>query len=339
MDNKFQKYINLGVKSNKLFRLLFSTIKIHQGMEKEYINRLKNYINQDSLISNKVQENYIKYLEKNFFSTLLLSIFKINKVSKERIIEYGIIIHSLRGMVTCADNIIDKESKGSIFLNGISNHILSNTMLSIVHQNILNDSINILSHNESHRKAMVEGYSKALYSIALGESIREFTYSIEKPEEIINTIHKKIGGELLELAFIIPSINENSEELQVAKNGIFQIGIALQMLDDICDFKEDISENKKNYLFSKIFHSTPLKISEIIEFSKKENFYKSDIYINNYNEAVKEAIDIALNGFEVLGKSGYPVDNVQGKLILEFMFNVRGLSDAWKNYEKLRKVI
>ena len=338
MNNKFKELMNLGINGNKMIRLLISTIKTHELMENEYINRIESYIPKEKFINSKKKSNYINYLEKNFFSILLLSIFKNHKISKESIIEYGVILHSLRGMVTCTDNIIDNESKGSIFLTEISNHILSNNMLSIIEQNILNDSISKLTTDSYKKNQMLQGYTKALYSVAIGESMRELNDEIETPKEIIENIHKKIGGELLELAFIIPTINENNSKLEISKNGIYQIGIALQMIDDICDFQEDIEAKKKNYLLSKIFHNSSLSLKELISLSNDENFYNSELYLNNYSDSIGEAIDTALYGFKILEDSGYPVNKKQGKIILEFMFKIRGLSKAWENYKNTRRV-
>lgn len=333
MDNKIQDYISLGLKNSKLIKLLISTIKTHEIMEKTYATRLKTYISDEKFINEKSYKSYINYLEKNFFSILLLSIFKNLKISKDKITEYGIILHSLRGMVTCADNIIDKESKGSIFLTSISNHVLSNTMLSIIQQNIINNSIDELTIDSYKKNRMIQGYTKALYSVALGENLRELGQNIEEPKEIIENIHKKIGGELLQLAFVIPSINEENEILNQAKDGIFQIGIALQLLDDICDFKEDLDENKKNYLLSKISHKNNLNVLKIKEISNNENFIFSEVYLDSYRESINEAVETALYGFELLGNSGYPINRNQGELILKFMFNIRGLSKAWDFYK------
>jgi len=338
MDNKFKQLMSLGVNGNKMIRLLISTIRTHELMEKEYISRLESYISSEKFLNSKKKSNYVNYLEKNFFSILLLSIFKNHKISKETIVEYGIIIHSLRGIVTCTDNIIDNESKGAIFLTEIKNNVLSNNMLAIIEQNILNDSINRITSDSSIKSRMLQGYTKALYSVAIGESIRELKDEIEKPKEIIENIHRKIGGELLELAFVIPTINEKNPKLDISKKGIYQIGIALQMIDDICDFKEDIEANKKNYLLSKIFHNSSLNLKEVMNLAFEEKFYQSEIYLSNYSEAIEEAINEALYGFEILENSGYPVNREQGKIILEFMFKIRGLTKAWDDYKNKRRV-
>ena len=60
--------------------------------------------------------------------------------------------------------------------------------------------------------------------------------------------------------------------------------------------------------------------------------------MNNYSEAIEEAIDTALYGFKILEDSGYPVNRDQGKIILEFMFKIRGLAKAWENYKNQRRV-
>ena len=71
MNNKFKQLINLGINGNKIIRLLISTIKTHESMETEYLNRIESYISNNKFINSKKKSSYINYLEKNFFENLI----------------------------------------------------------------------------------------------------------------------------------------------------------------------------------------------------------------------------------------------------------------------------
>lgn len=334
---RFPLFLKLGVKNRKFLQLMMKSMKIHQSMEEDFLRRLEVYVKNGEYAHTKIESNPVKYLEKNFFSILLLSIFQNLKIGERRINDYGIILHSLRGIITCTDNIIDSESKGSLFLEKLHSPILKNVMLTIVLQNMLNDTVRSLSEDSAEASKMLVGLTDAIYSIAKGENLREMGDNIEGPEEIIEGIHKKIGGELLELAFIVPIVKEDNPRLARAKEGVFEIGVALQMLDDICDFQEDAESRKKNLLFSHIAHKDNVSVEELLKTAENSEFYGSSSYQDSYSELLCDAINRALDGFEILGETGYPINREQGESIMEFMFHVRGIKDGWDIF-KARKV-
>ena len=334
--SQFKMFFKLGSGNREFFPLILSTMKTHRDVEKEFANKLTAYLNESEYSYADTGANPVKYLEKNFFSILLLSILKKMDVNKKYIIKYGIIMHCLRGIITCTDNILDSESKGSVFLKDIKSHSLSNIMLNIVIQNILNDTISEISDNRAQASEINTIITKAIYSIAKGENFRYLEDSIEKPEIIIEEVHKKIGGELLELALIAPAIVEGNTWLIKAKKGIFEIGVALQMLDDVYDFKEDCELKKKNLLFSHIAHKEKLSVKKLLKLSEKPEFYNSSRYTSSYTELICSSVNTALSGFQILHEAGYPINREEGELIIEFMFNVRGLEDGWEVYLKTK---
>lgn len=62
------------------------------------------------------------------------------------------------------------------------------------------------------------------------------------------------GGRLLCLSFVAPLLieQENRKLLNLAEQGIFSIGMALQVIDDLTDFYEDMRDSRHNYLVSVI---------------------------------------------------------------------------------------
>ena len=83
-----------------------------QKMAEEEVHRLlretldERYIKRDA-----PQPDIHKYAQKNFFSILFLSIYRALNIPCSRRIMYGIMNHSIRGIVTGTDNILDDEYK------------------------------------------------------------------------------------------------------------------------------------------------------------------------------------------------------------------------------------
>ncbi|MGZ4881858.1 MAG: hypothetical protein ACXV7G_12510, partial [Halobacteriota archaeon] len=81
-------------------------------MAEEEVRRLlretldERYIKRDA-----PQPGMLKYAQKNFFSILFLSIYRALNIPCSRRIMYGIMNHSIRGIVTGTDNILDDEYK------------------------------------------------------------------------------------------------------------------------------------------------------------------------------------------------------------------------------------
>jgi len=329
---KFILLSKLNYSNPKLLTLLHKSIKNHKKIEEEFFHQFKEFINEEAYASSTEKLPLNRYFERNFFSILMLSIFQNLDIDENKIINYGLSLHSLRGIVTASDNIIDNENKGFVDIHILKNRILKNSMLSIICQNILNNNIDKLAKTPKEKNSMIYSYTNALYQVALGESKRELKDSIESPDKIIEDIHKKIGGELLQLAFVLPMIADNSKNLSKAREGIFEIGIALQILDDLCDLKEDLLEEKKNYLFSHILYHNNISFNELVNLSKEDEFLKDSRFEKSYHEGIILSIDKALKGFSLLKESGYPINSKESKYILEFMFNNRGLNSSWEYY-------
>jgi len=334
--SKISSLMKIGISQPSLIKLFAAAYAEHRQVEELFSQKLAQ-CDSGSRIDRPFQNlNSIKYFEKNFFSMLFLSIFKSLKIPYDRIMLYGMVLHSLRIIITCTDNILDSESKGPVFLNaGLDNNILNNTMLSLLSYRVMGQSIRELTNNGSLADDIESRILDSICSIGKGESVTKLIDVMPCPEEITETIHQKIGGELLRLALIAPLEAETkiSESLTCMESGILYIGNALQMLDDLTDVSEDVLNSKINYFASWIIHKEEdgLKtLSDITQSANEENLNFSLKYPNSASSVIDRAIELALEGFEMLSRGGYPVNSSQATEILKIMFGLRGLSDEWE---------
>ncbi len=155
------------------------------------------------------------------------------------------------------------------------------------------------------------------------------------PQEITEKVHMKIGGELLRLALIAPVENESSfnSELQYMEPGVLEIGVSLQMLDDVTDAAEDLSKTKANYLAGWIIYhgeDGTFSFNDLKKYAdNKENDFCTD-FSRSVATVVNDAIERALDGFDMLCSGGFPITRVQTIGILKLMFGLRGLSREWE---------
>lgn len=337
--NKFSDFLTLGLKQPELLFLLSQATKEHKQVEGKFKEMLSQcQCGRKALFPNG-KLNLFEYFERNFFSILFLSIFNAVKIPKEKRMIYGVVVHAIRTIVTCTDNLLDKEKKGAVFLNlGLKNSILDNVILLLMSQRVLSQATKQASKDENTAEQIEGEIFDSLCSIAKGESLANVTNEITalpKPEDIIETIHKKIGGELLRLALIAPLKNEVEihQQLGHMEAGVLDVGLALQMLDDVVDFSDDIIAGKINLLASWIIHRGSDGFYTYPELREKVQNSKEDIknvFSVSRMEVINAAIDRALEGFEQLSCGGYPIDRSAATSVLGTMFRLRGLDMEWQ---------
>ncbi|OQY41979.1 MAG: hypothetical protein B6227_03590 [Fusobacteriia bacterium 4572_74] len=118
--------------TSKFMKQLLKSNKIYNKVIKDVRKDLSELSFFDKI---EIQEENLKEnFKKNFFSIFMLSLIEFLEAEKEDIVKYGKCLFSLRGIITCTDNIIDNESKGVIFLNGIKEKTTENTLLTLLLQ-------------------------------------------------------------------------------------------------------------------------------------------------------------------------------------------------------------
>ncbi|SJZ53079.1 hypothetical protein SAMN02745174_00816 [Cetobacterium ceti] len=308
----------MGIVNNlKLGKSLTKSYKNLRRIEKEIKEELRSYEFYENIDFEFNSENYLEVFKKSFFTLLMLSILSESGIKNERIISYGKIIFYLRQIVTSLDNILDKEKKGMIFINGFSNETIENSFLSLIFQDLMTKEILKISDGNSKSTYLI---LEKLYSIGKGESLRKRKlYEIyPDPEYIYEYIHKPIGGELLEISLVVPKYLENNCKLEEFSRGLFKIGMSLQGIDDFFDMEEDFINNDINLATGKYIKKYNQE-EKNIDFEKLENEFIEDY--------LKEEISEANEGFEILEKFGFPIDNRDSKIILKKLFKIRGLEE------------
>ncbi|MEN6307575.1 MAG: class 1 isoprenoid biosynthesis enzyme [Anaerohalosphaeraceae bacterium] len=329
-------FAEMGLKNPRLIALLTKAASEYRQVESEWEMFLREFrFSHNAHFINKTLSSPA-YFEKNFFSILLLSILISAQIPKYRRLKYGLMLQALRTIVTCTDNILDHEQKGAVRLETkLNNPVLDNVLLTLAAQKVLLCASCGVCSEPYGAERLQKQLLDSLFAVAQGESAASLLpgQSYPEPDEIIETVHKKIGGQLLGLALIAPMENESEyrEALDPMERGILAIGTALQMLDDITDIVEDWNAGKKNYLASWIMYHSPVismtALNDIVAGDASQVALKLG---SNRIAAIDQAIHIALEGFDLLHRGGYPVNHEQALSLLRVMFRLRGLGTDWE---------
>ncbi|MGZ4928860.1 MAG: hypothetical protein ACXV76_11415, partial [Halobacteriota archaeon] len=242
-------------------RRFYPSIKEHKMAEEEVRRLLHETLDERYIKRDAPQLGMLKYAQKNFFSILFLSIYRALNIPCSRRIMYGIMNHSIRGIVTGTDNILDDEykellplrfSKKATRFKSVMHILLFNLFLFRVLDEAVKDRLVTLEEKYLVQQKIFE----AMALIGEEEATEEGGISsILPPAEILSSVHMYKGGNLLRLAFVAPRIleKEHSAELEQVDRGIYSIGMALQVIDDLTDFYSDIRRQNHNYLVSSIY--------------------------------------------------------------------------------------
>lgn len=290
-----------------LGKLLMNAFKILGKAQNEIESDLKNFKFTKELEIDFKNINFKESFKKNFFTLLIISILLESKVSKKHIVSYSKIITYLRQIVTSTDNMIDNEDRGLIFIKSLKNNMVSNSLIMLICQNFLTKEC--LELNEGKDITVKKIFDK-IYLVAMSESLRDKYQYLEYPNEkyILEKIHSGIGGELLKISLEAPLAIEENSKLREYSNGIFEIGMALQALDDFFDIEEDEKSGKINLLRSALLYSE--KDEEVVR-----------------EEYLKKVSENAYNGFKILEDNEFPINKKEAKKVLKKLFELRGLKE------------
>ncbi len=313
----------------------------HRRIEKEFNNRLQELCPlPEALAFPHMKMAAAQYWQRNFFSILFLTIFDAIGIAKRRQHMYGTILHAIRGIVTATDNILDDEAKGSVQLSLQGGRILPNIVVSLMEMGVLQDSIYELAENEKTAKETWKRITHALFALGAEESGEERdVHTVLDPKQLLDRIHRFRGGELLLLAFVAPEVNEPqlADKIHTAKLGVNHIGLSLQILDDLTDFEEDVTNLNHNMLRSWILHHRPDGVydSEQLNQLDVEVLKHPEIHFRRATQQVMHlAIEMALKGFDYLKQIGYPADRSSTQELIKTMFHLRGLERFWNTYQQ-----
>ena len=329
-----------------ILRHLYPALRDHQQVE-HTLNQLLHHTLDGEYIQNKRPKlRLMSFFQRNFFSILFLSIYRSLGVAPQRSELYGVINQSSRGIVTGTDNLLDDENKTMLPLafpeqahrfNSVMHILLFDRFLEQVLEKAVDDAILTREDKDRiHRRIF-----SALVPIGAEEASEEGgVKEILTPEKILSTVHALKGGELLRLAFITPCHIENTPQIHQADRGIYKIGLALQVIDDMTDLFEDLTLGHHNYLTSFIYHEGPAdEQKRLAQLSEEQSFSNLEIhklFPVSTRLVMHRAIGEALEGFTILHDAGFWLTRKDSFSLIKDLFELRGLAallPLWPNYQ------
>lgn len=318
-------------------RKLLQAANEHQDVEKAILARFATLLEPRYQSSPKGKTNRLQYLQKNFFSSLFLSIYTAIGIPPQRRQFYGQINHCIRGLVTACDNLLDDEYKELLPFNfpepairfkSVMHLLCLDRILEKIARQAVVDGL-IRQHD---LEPLLDAIFRAMVPIGAEEALEEGGITeILSPKAVLDSVHMYKGGKLLCLAFAAPLLLEGKHlgPLRLAETGIYQIGMALQVIDDLTDFYEDIQHQNHNYLLSMIHHAGDKNeqhnLSTILQEKGRGEDAVESLFPSTVKKVMAQAIGEALAGFASLETAGYWYKEKQAITIIRFLFTIRGV--------------
>ncbi len=320
----------------KIIRKLYPFIKEHEEIERNALTTLGSFLGPRFLGPYRRSRGSLHYGQKNAFSIMFLAIYASLGMDKEKRAVYGTLSHGLRGIVTGTDNLLDDEYKEMIPLRFHSSAVKFKSVMHIM----LFDRLICATLLQAAQQGIISQDSvlqveKALLShlapIGAQEAIEEGGIEIiMKPERVLNEVLVHRGGNLLRLAFVAPRLMENTaqEAITLADKGVFHIGMALQIIDDLTDVYEDLAFRRHNFAVSYIYHEGEPEerknLEEILAKRSEAEKHIDAICPKSVSGVVQFAIEEALFGFHLLERAGFWMKNGEALSLIRLLFRLRG---------------
>jgi hypothetical protein len=320
------------------FRRLYPSLQEHRQVEAETLRLLKATLPSAYLGEVPPADGILKYARRHFFSSLFLAVYRSSGVAPERRLFYGGLNHAIRGIVTGTDNLLDDEYKEMLPLAFPERATRFKSVMHI----LLFDRILFRLLDEASVSGLISGAEArqvghevfaAMVPIGAEEAAEEGGIAgILTPAEILASVHMYKGGNLLRLAFVAPLLVERGavrERLALADRGIFSIGLALQVIDDLTDFHDDLRDRRHNYLAATIRHEGTreerARLAALLGGGDHATVPIEQTFAASASRAMARAIGEALDGFERLHEAGFWLDRPQALDLIRYLFNLRGV--------------
>ena len=324
-----------------IIKKLLPAISLHQHVEKQISNLLQAKLAAEFIKEKKPLSETLHYLQRNFFSILFLSIYQSLGISREKCFFYGIINHCLRGLVTGTDNLLDNEYKEMLRLNfPVEAQKFKSVMHILLFDRFLFETIRTATTDKLIPEALEAELNQQLFAAMVPIGAEEAgeeggVKTILSPTEILQSVHMYKGGHLLCLAFVAPALVETgqAERVELARQGIYSIGMALQVIDDLTDLYEDIQNRNHNYLLSAIHFKGTLPEQQALEqilAGTRQEQPVDQLFPATTTLVMERAIGEALAGFQRLEQAGYWLDRHRAMTLIRFIFTIRGVKNLLK---------
>lgn len=262
---------------------------------------------------NMPSKNYLS-LENNFFSTLFLYSYLRGGIPKPKRILFAAVNQCLRGMVTGCDNLLDNEYKQTLdtdlpasaekFRSVLDIMVSDRIFVALMHKGYQEGEFSfdhILQANTASLHALLKsGVQEASEEKGAGK--------ILEPETILNNIHSLKTGILFQAPWVLPDlmIKKNKKTISKIKEGLFDIGMGCQILDDMVDLSMDLQMDRHNYVASLILHGESALEQKKLSCCKNETpegKVVADLlfkFPHARQTAIKRALFLLQNGAELL---------------------------------------
>lgn len=319
-------------------RRFYPALLEHRRVESETLRLLRQFLPPDRLAPAARQLPLLGYARRHFFSALFLAVYRSAGVTPERRLLYGGLNHAIRGIVTGTDNLLDDEYKEMLPLAFPEPATRFKSVMHI----LLFDRILFALLDEAAAGGLIadgqrQGLSRAIFAALVPIGAEEAgeeggVTAILTPAEILSSVHMYKGGNLLRLAFVAPLLVEQGEiraRLALADRGIFSIGMALQVIDDLTDFYDDLRDRRHNYLVSTIHHEGSAeeraRLAALPGGDGSQRPPVEQAYRESAARAMRRAIGEALEGFGRLEEAGFWLDRRQALEMIRYLFELRGV--------------
>jgi hypothetical protein len=296
---------SISATGNDKIYLLFNQLQdeLRRGLTL-YWNIADDILNKSSIRLNRPSESYFS-LEYNFFSALFLYSYIQGEIPESKRILFVAVNQCLRGMVTGCDNILDNEYKQTLdtdlpanatkFRSVLDIMVSDRILVAILHKGYTEGEVSfdhILQANTASLHALLQsGVQEALEEKGAGK--------ILKPEGVLDKIHPIKTGILFQAPWVLPELIEDKKLKSVSgmKQGLFQIGMGCQILDDMVDLSMDAQMNRHNYVASLICHEgTPQEQNVMAKYlTQNVRVHNDPDFLFNFRDAKKASIDKALS--------------------------------------------
>lgn len=318
-------------------RRLYPSVQEHRQVEAETRRLLETTLDGRYILPASPPPNFLAYAQRNIFSILFLSVYRSIGIPAERRVFYGVVNHAIRGIVTATDNILDDEYKEMLPLRFPENATRFKSVMHI----LLFDRFLARAMDEAaaggvirpdQRDAIQRRIFDAMIPIGAEEASEEGGVGeILPPDRILSSIHMYKGGNLLRLAFVAPRLVEKelAGPLELADRGIYRIGMALQVIDDLTDFYDDIRDRRHNYLVSSVrFEGTTAERERLERILAGDDPGRPAIefsFTPSVQRVMERAIGEALAGFGLLRRGGFWIDRTLALFLIRQLFRLRGV--------------
>lgn len=316
---------------------LYAASREHAQVEDRILELLQEHLEEPYVGPPPRRPGPVGYVQRNFFSILFLSLYRSLGIPTERRLFYGVLNHCVRGIVTGADNILDEEYKELLPLRfspeatkfrSIMHILLFDRFLSAT----LGRTGAALGFAPDDLERVQHEIFRALVPIGAGEAQEESGVEhILKPAELLSTVHMYKGGKLLCLSLVAPRVLETQRcpALALAERGVYAVGVALQVVDDLTDFYTDLRARRHNYLISSIWHEGPGTERRHLEGALADRCADGPAIEKAYPIAVRRvtarAVEHALAGFDRLAEAGFWLDRKAARPLIRYLFQLRGV--------------